>query len=425
MDLNNIIIADSPNLKFSDYPKIPKDAIFADFHIHSKYSRATSPNINFDNLVKWAKVKGLNLLGTGDFTHPMWFNEVKKLEDRGKGIYYYQNFPFIITGEISLIYTQGRGRRIHLVVLVPSIEIAEKINSYLDGKGRRDYDGRPIFKISGEEFVRDMMFISRDIEIIPAHIWTPWFGLFGSMSGFDSLKECFKGEEKNIHAIETGMSSDPEMNWRIEELKNKAIVSFSDSHSFWPFRLGREATIFKKTDSYKEILRQIRQNDFIATIETDPAYGKYHYDGHRLCNFSSSPEQTKKLSGMCPICKKPLVRGVDYRVEEISSHPEGHKLPNSKPFYILLPLHEVISLAFSSKLESKKTWEIYNSLIEAFGNEFNILLNVSEEELIRKNFDSKLIELILRNRKGKIKVKPGYDGVYGKALLDEKQKTLF
>jgi uncharacterized protein (TIGR00375 family) len=401
------------------------NVLFADLHIHSKYSRATSPNINFDNLVKWAKVKGLNLLGTGDFTHPMWFNEIKKLEDRGKGIYYHQNFPFIITGEISLIYTQDRGRRIHLVVLVPSIEIAEKINSYLDGKGRRDYDGRPIFKISGEEFVRDMISISRDIEIIPAHIWTPWFGLFGSMSGFDSLKECFKGEEKNIHAIETGMSSDPEMNWRIEELKNKSIVSFSDSHSFWPFRLGREATIFKKTDSYKEILREIRENDFIATIETDPAYGKYHYDGHRLCNFSSSPEETKKLNGMCPICKRPLVRGVDYRVEEISSHPSGYKLPNSKPFYILLPLHEIISLAFSSKLESKKTWEIYNSLIEAFGNELNILLNVSEEELIRKNFDSQLTELILKNRKGKIKVKPGYDGVYGKALLDEKQKTLF
>ena len=398
--------------------------MIGDLHIHSKYSRATSSALSFENLVKWGKIKGINLLGTGDFTHPIWFEEIKKLRDNGKGFYFYEDFPFIITGEISLIYTQEKGRRIHLVVLVPSIEIAEKINSYLDTKGRRDYDGRPIFKIPGDIFVKDMMNISKDIEIIPAHIWTPWFGLFGSMSGFDSLKECFKEEFENVHAIETGMSSDPEMNWKINELNSKSIVSFSDSHSFWPFRLGREATIFKKTDSYKEIIRQIRENDFIATIETDPSYGKYHFDGHRICNFSCSPEETKKLNGICPVCKKTLTVGVDYRVKELANQ-DIDTYPNRKLFYTLFPLHELISLLTGNAMQTKKVWDIYNSLINKFENEFNILLNVSKSELIKENIDDKLIDLILRNREGKIKVKPGYDGVYGVAQFAEEQKKLF
>ena len=768
------------------------DVLFADLHIHSRFSRACSININFENLVKWAKIKGLNLLGTGDFTHPLWMKEIKeKLIDNGKGFYFYEDFPFILTGEISLIYTQDHGRRIHLVLLVPNLEIAEKINSYLDTKGRRDYDGRPIFKIPGDEFVNELMKISSDIEIIPAHIWTPWFGVFGSMSGFDSLKECFKEQFDNIHAIETGMScydeetdvltnngwkridqvnfsdeictldflndkiefqkpsklfkynyngkmyrlktkrvdllvtpnhnllvshcdfrkrpnfilkeaqflfnkskrfiksgkwsgqqekyfilpdvrikhgskfysglrkksekkfimedwlkffgfwiaegwtsegkngdygvylankneslvremktilecfgykvyqylnrnlqtlrirdfqlfsylqkfgkssqkfipnevkklskellelffnyyikgdgniygrnkkglrattisiklrddlqeialklgmsayykiyrkkgtpilslpqakergylqsedswtiyfirknihtvmpstlkkggnkeswenynggvyclevpnhtiyirrnsipvwcgnSDPEMNWRIKELEDKAIVSFSDAHSFWPFRLGREATIFKKIDSYAEIINQIRNKTFLATIETDPAYGKYHYDGHMDCNFSCSPDESSKLNGVCPICKKPLTIGVENRVEQLASYPSGHRLNNSKPFFKILPLHEIISLFLGSAIGSKGVWKIYDLLISEFGNELNILLNISKEEMLGKNVEEKLIGLILRNREGKIKVKPGYDGVYGVAEMGEKQGTL-
>jgi len=727
-----------------------KNTIFADLHLHSRFSRACSKNIDFDNLVKWAKIKGLNLLGTSDFTHPIWFNEIKeKLIDNGKGFYYKDNFPFIITGEISLIYTQGHGRRIHLVLLVPNIKTAEKIHSYLDTKGRRDYDGRPIFKISGEEFVREMKNISKDIEVIPAHClpgnsvisanrslkeikdikkgdlvythnncwkkvtkifsrkyfgklykirpwywteglestsehpfyaiksykcswikglckkscskliecknkrferylrewvpaselkegdflvyprfnkivdrklikgleitpgfcrllgyylaegytirdegigfsfnknegkyiedviylinkifgkskfkidnrkgkdiifyskrinkffsqfynsdvrrantksllhfmlelplnkqveifkgwywgdkgytvsrelmnqmkiiclrvgvipnifvdsmekhekrgkhfisgrkitanydlyslgnlsffqdkfnllkekefskfqtklsrrhgwidkdyiyipirkievsdyndivynvevegdnsyvtefacvhncWTPWFGLFGSMSGFDSLKECFGKQIDNIHAIETGISSDPQMNWKIKELENKSIVSFSDAHSFWPFRLGREATIFKKTDSYKDIIRQIRENDFVGTIEAEPAYGKYHWDGHRNCGFSCSPKKSKELNMICPVCKKSLTIGVDSRVEQLSDSSANPHI--KKPFYILLPLHELIALACETSMQTSKVWSIYNSLIKTFENEFNILLN--------------------------------------------------
>ena len=401
--------------------------MIADLHLHSRFSRACSTAITFENLVKWAKIKGLNLLGTSDFTHPVWFKEIKDLLVEKNGFYYYQDFPFIITGEISLIYTQERGRRIHLNLLVPSIEVAEKIHAYLDTKGRRDYDGRPIFKISCEEFVREMMKISKDIEVIPAHIWTPWFGAFGSMSGFDSLKEAFGEQLKNIHAIETGISSDPEMNWRIAELENKAIVSFSDAHSFWPFRLGREATILNKVNSYKEVIEQIRNNSFISTIETNPAYGKYHWDGHRNCNFSCSPEKTKELRGICPVCDKSLTIGVDNRVEQLATNPMGYNPKNTKPFYTLLPLHELISLITGTAIQSKGVWTIYNKLIRDFGNEFNILLNVSREELIRKEVDVKLIGLILKNRSGNIKVKPGYDGEYGVALIEgkkEKQRKL-
>jgi len=400
-----------------------KDWMIADLHIHSRFSRACSKDLNFENLVKWARIKGINLLGTGDFTHPIWIKEIKDNLIEKKGLYYYNNFPFIISGEISLIYTQGRGRKVHLVILVPNIETAEKINSYLDKKGRRDYDGRPIFKISCEQFVRDMIEISKDIEIIPAHAWTPYFGVFGSMSGFDSLKEAFGSELGNIHAIETGISSDPAMNWKIKSLADKSIVSFSDSHSFWPFRLGREATIFKKTDSYHEILRQIRENDFIATIETDPAYGKYHYDGHRLCNFSCSPEKTKEIQGICSVCGKKLTIGVEYRVNDLAD--TDIKPEKAKKYYTLLPLHEIISLALGIGMQSKKVWDVYSPLISVFGNEFEILLNAPKNKLIESGINEKLTELILKNREGKIKVIPGFDGEYGKAILDEKQVTLF
>jgi len=399
---------------------------FADLHIHSRFSRACSKDITIENLEKWARIKGIDLLGTGDFTHEKWLEEIKeKLKDNGKGIFETEaGFKFILTGEISLMYTQGRGRRVHLVLLAPNLEAIGKINSWLDTKGRRDYDGRPIFKISCEDFAAKMNLIDKRIEVIPGHCWTPYFGVFGSKSGFDSLKEAFGSQFENIHAIETGMSSDPEMNWRISELNKKAIVSFSDSHSFWPFRLGREATIFKSIESYDEIIREIRENDFFGTVETDPAYGKYHYDGHADCKFSSSFEETKKLNGICPVCGKPLTVGVESRVEEIGDQKSGGN-PNRKRFYKILPLHEIISLCYGSSLQGKKTWAVYDKIIENFGNEFNILLEVSGEEMIKRDVDEKLVELILINRKGKIKVKPGYDGLYGVAEMGGKQGKLF
>ncbi|MFH0831919.1 MAG: endonuclease Q family protein [archaeon] len=403
--------------------------IIADFHIHSRYSRATSKNITFDNLVKYARIKGVDMLGTGDFTHPLWIKELKeKLKHNGSGVYYYQDFPFIFSTELSLVFSEaGKGRRVHIVILAPSLETAEQINSWLLTKGRLDYDGRPIFGMSCIELAENLFKIDRDIEIIPAHAWTPWFGIFGSMSGFDSLKEAFKEYTGKIHAIETGMSSNPAMNWRLSELNEKSLVSFSDAHSFWPFRLGREATIFSgkvnEEVSYKDILKQIRDNELLGTIETDPAYGKYHYDGHRLCNFSCSPAEALKLKDICPVCHKTMTIGVEHRVEELANHPAGFKPRNAKQFYSLLPLHELIAAAKASTLSSKKVWEEYNKLINAFGSEFNILLDAEKEKLARVT-DKKLVDIILLNREGKIKVKPGFDGVYGEAMLQEKQAKL-
>jgi uncharacterized protein (TIGR00375 family) len=408
------------------------ELIFADLHLHSKYSRACSKDLDFSNLVKWAKVKGLNLLGTGDFTHPKWFEEVKKLKEKN-GIYYYKEnddleFPFVLSHEISLVYSQNlKGRKIHLVYLVPSLEAVEKINSWLDTKGRRDYDGRPIFGISCRDFAAKIEEIDKKIEIIPAHLWTPHFGLFGSLSGFDSIKEAFLDKSYMIHAIETGISSDPQMNWKIKELDNRSIVSFSDAHSFWPWRLGREATIFllpkNQELSYDLIINQIRNKDFFGTIETDPFYGKYHYDGHRNCNFSCSPEETKKLNGICPVCKRPLIIGVEYRVTELA------KLGNSnhekkKFYYKLLPLHEIISLALKSGINSKSCWNIYNLLIEKFHNEFNVLINVSRRDLEKALDNQLLADLIILNRESKIIVKPGYDGQYGTVILEDREISL-
>jgi len=403
-----------------------EDFIIADLHLHSKYARATSKDISLVNLVKYARIKGLGLLGTGDFQHPVWFKELDKLEEV-EGIVYFDGFPFVWQTEISLMYTKlGKGRRIHYLILAPNKEVVKQITAFLASKGRLDYDGRPIFGFQSVELVEEMNKISNKIEVIPAHCMTPWFGFFGSKSGYDSLKDAFEDKVNKIHAIESGMSADPEMLWRLDAGKN--IISFSDMHSFWPWRIGRESTIFNlpksKQLTYDLILKQIRENTFVATIETEPAYGRYHWDGHRNCNFSCSFEETKKLNGICPVCKKPLTIGVDYRIEELAKHPKGYKSENAKPFYRLLPLHEIVSLAFGTGMQTGKVWGVYNNLIKDFENEFNILLNVSKEDLIRAKVNDKLIELILKNRDGKIKIKPGFDGEYGVAVLGEKQVTL-
>ncbi|MEM4214948.1 MAG: endonuclease Q family protein [Candidatus Pacearchaeota archaeon] len=404
--------------------------IISDLHIHSRFSRATSSDLNIKNLEKWAKIKGINLLGTGDFSHPEWLKELKQeLIEDGNGILRTKNgFPFLLSNEVSLIYTQdNKSRRVHLIVLAPNFEIVDKINNYLRTKGRLDYDGRPMFNISCEEFAKAMFDISSEIEIIPAHAWTPWFGIFGSVTGFDSIEEAFKEQAKNIHAFETGMSSDPEMNWRLSKLDNYSIVSFSDSHSYWPWRLGREATVFELPRlTYRNIIEAIRDKNIAFTIETPPAYGKYHYDGHRFCQFSCSPKECEeKYDNICPICHKPLTIGVLHRVEKLADREEGFKPQDARPFKTILPLHELIGTVFEISMTSKKVWQEYNKLIETFKNEFNVLLNVSIEEL-RKVTIPKIVHAIKANREGKIKVKPGYDGQYGELILEtERQETLF
>ncbi|MDI6722478.1 MAG: endonuclease Q family protein [Candidatus Aenigmarchaeota archaeon] len=384
--------------------------------------------MNVNEITKWSKVKGLNLVGTGDMTHPIWLKQLKEeLSQSSEGVYEYDRMKFILTGEISLIYTDKKQRRVHLLLHAPSFDVVDQMNEWLDKKGRRDYDGRPIFGFSCIEFIEAMMRISNDIEIIPAHAWTPWYSLFGSMSGFDSLKECFGDQTKHVHAIETGMSSDPAMNWRLSQLDEITLVSNSDSHSPYPWRLGREANVFdlKEEFSYKDVIDAIRtRKNFLFTIETPPEYGKYHIDGHRTCSFSSSPEETKKHKGLCPKCEKKLVIGVLNRVEELADRPEGYRPKNAVDFKRLLPLHELISYSLNASIETKKAWDVYNRLIDAFGNEFFILLE-SEKKDMEKHIDERLVSLILKNREGRIKIIPGYDGVYGKIDTSYDLKKFF
>jgi uncharacterized protein (TIGR00375 family) len=400
--------------------------IIADLHIHSRFSRACSNKIDLVNLEKYAKIKGVDLLGTGDFQHPQWFQELKQLDEREGILYSKTGFPFVWQTEISLIYTQeGKGRKVHLVVLAPSKGVVEQITEFLLSKGRIDYDGRPIFGMSCIEFVERLKEISKDIEIIPAHIWTPWFSLFGSNSGFDSIKDCFQDQLKHIYALETGLSSDPEMNWRISELDKYNLVSFSDMHSMYPWRMGREATLFDINLNYKELIKAIRTKDgYKGTIEVDPGYGKYHWDGHRNCNVVFSPKETTKHKGICPVCKKPLTIGVDYRVEELADRPVGYKPKEYTPYKTIIPLGELISLHLERGIMTKGVSTILDNLFAKLGSEYNILLNSKKEDL-EKEIDPKLVSLILRNRKGNIETKPGYDGVYGVPLLEEKkQKSL-
>ena len=372
-------------------------------------------------------MKGIGLMGTGDFQHPEHRQQIDAaLVEDDKGILRTKTgYPFIWQTEISFMFTQGeKGRAIHLVIFAPNKEAADKITEYFSSRGRVDYDGRPIFGMSVKEVVKDLKDINDLIEIIPAHCMTPWFGLFGSKKGFDSLEECFREQVKHIYAIESGMSADPPMLWRFKEKVN--IVSFSDAHGFWPWRLGREATIFEMPElSYENVIKSIRTGEGLtATIETPPQYGIYHWDGHRKCNFSCSPRKTKELGGICPKCNKPLTLGVDYRVEEIAKEGENYKPEDAVKFFELLPLHEVSSLWLNAGLSTKKVWQVYDALIDKFENEFNILLHVKKEELLEKEVDEELVKLIMLNRDSKIKVKPGFDGKYGEAQKIEKQSTL-
>jgi len=395
--------------------------IFADLHIHSRFSRATSKSLNLDNLEKYARVKGINLLGTGDFTHPLWFKELKQNLREENGILKTKTgFNFLLQTEISLMYKQDyKMRKIHLLLLAPSFEIVEQITAYLKQHGRVDYDGRPIFNITCYELVEKIKEISDDIEIIPAHVWTPWFGLFGSKSGFNTVEEAFKDKANKIYALETGLSSDPEMNWMLSKLDNFTLVSFSDLHSYWPWRLGREATVFElKELSYKEVIKAIRKNKIKETIEVDPSYGKYHYDGHRFCNVSMEPKQAIRLKNICPVCKKELTIGVLHRVLELADRPYGFKPKNAKPFKRLLPLSELISKTYNIGLATKKTWEIYYKLVNKERSELYVLLNFSFEE-IKDLVGESLARAIINNREGRIKIKPGYDGVYGVALIGQ------
>lgn len=398
--------------------------IIADLHIHSRFSRATSNTLNIPNLEKYAKIKGLNLLSTGDFTHPEWIKELKaELTEDSSGILKTKTgFNFLLQTEISLIYTQdNKGRRVHNIVLAKNFDVVEQISAALLKKGRLDYDGRPIFGIPCPEFVEIMKNIDKDIEIIPAHIWTPWFSMFGSNSGFNSVKDCFKEKTDEIHAIETGLSSDPAMNWRLSQLDNFSIVSFSDLHSYWPWRIGREATIFNCELSYNEIINSLKNKNIEMTIEVNPNYGKYHLDGHRACNICLEPKESLKNKNICPKCKKPLTVGVLQRVEELADREENYKPKDAAPFKSLIPLSEILSALLNYSVASKKVWQEYNNLLNNFDSELDILLEAKKEDLTKAS-NEKIADAIIKAREGKIKIKPGYDGVYGQPIFENNEK---
>ena len=412
----------------------------ADFHLHSKYSRATSQEMNLENLDKWAQIKGIKVLGTGDFTHPEWFKELKeKLKEEERGLFKlkdgHSETRFILTTEISCVYSKGgRVRKIHIILFAPSFEVVEKINAHLGWVGNLKADGRPTLGLDAKELAKIVLSISSDCLIVPAHIWTPWFSLFGSRSGFDSLEECFEEYSEHIFAGETGLSSDPAMNWRVSALDKITLISNSDSHS--PSRIGREANVFDTALDYFLILEAIKKKDkekLLYTIEFYPEEGKYHYDGHRLCNIRMSPEESKKTGGICPNCGKPLTIGVLNRVEQLADRPEGFVPQNAIPFKRLVPLEEIIAQALNVNKIAKQVRRDYQNLIKNFGNEFNILLSAPKEDL-EKVAGSKIAEGVIRAREGRVIAEPGYDGVYGKIRVfgEEKenhpsfgQKTLF
>ena len=400
--------------------------LLADFHIHSYLSRATSQRMNLDELSRNAKLKGLNLLGTGDFTHPTWIKELReKLEPLDdSGLFTYNGIYWVITVEVSTVYEQeGKARKIHHVIHVPSLDIADQIIDVLSKRGDLSSDGRPIFNgLSSPELVEILMNIYEDILIIPSHAWTTWWSIFGAFSGFDSVEECYKDQTKHVYAIETGLSSDPPMNWRISKLDKFCLMSNSDAHSPWIWRLGREFNVFDiKKLSYHEIIDAVKKRDkkrFLFTVEVSPEYGKYHYTGHRNCDVSLQPRDAIKLNNKCPKCGKKLTIGVLQRVEELADRPEGFILKDAIPYKSLLPLYEVISYVMGiDQLYSKKVMEEQDKLIAKFGNELNVLLDAKKDELLKVT-NAKIADAIIKTREGRVDFIAGYDGVYGKPIFD-------
>jgi uncharacterized protein (TIGR00375 family) len=395
----------------------------ADLHLHSRYSRATSQEMEVKTLALWAKRKGIKLLGTGDFTHPVYFLDLKsKLRPLGNGLFVLKEDPdgthFLLTAEVSNMYRQGgKSRRIHTLLFAPSFEVVERINARLSRLGKTGSDGRPIFSFSAKDLLKMILDISPDCLVIPAHAWTPWFSIFGANSGFDSIRECYEEESKHIRAIETGLSSDPEMNWRLSALDDITLISNSDAHS--PSKIGREANIFNCDLSYEGVTQAIRTKDprrLLFTIEFFPEEGKYHFDGHRNCHILFSPKETRKHQSLCPVCGKRLTVGVMNRVEELADRPEGFVPAKAIPALRTVPLEEIVAETLGVGVNTSSVEKEYLRLVEKGGSEFDILLELPPEVL--STFTSPaLLEGILRVREGRLKITPGYDGVFGKIQI--------
>ena len=406
----------------------------ADFHIHSKYSRATSRDMDVNNLSEWAGLKGINLLGTGDFTHPDWLRELKgKLEKAEYGIYVHKGIFFMPTCEVSNIYFKtGRARKIHNIIFAPSFETVDEINKLLSRYGSLFADGRPMLRLESDIMVKALGKIDKDIFVVPAHVWTPHFGLFGANSGFDSIEECFEDATGKIYALETGLSSDPSMNRRWPALDRFSLISNSDAHS--PSKLGREANIFKEKFGYKElieILKTKNKEKFLYTVEFYPQEGKYYWDGHRKCGVNVTPAEARNLNKRCPKCGAKLTIGVMHRVESLGKREEGFALEGAPSYRNLVPLIEIVSSALGVGAQSQAAQKEYRSLVTKFGSELGVLLEIPEGK-IKSDCPPKIARGILNVRNGNVEIIPGYDGVYGKVSVHkgpeekkEKQPELF
>jgi len=392
--------------------------------------------MNIDEITRFARIKGLNLVGTGDFTHPKWLEELKRdlVEASDTNLYKPSRAPplpvhYVVTSEVSTIFNfEGSIKKIHHVILTQSIETAAQINDRLSQYGNLAADGRPTLDMTAPQLVEEITQISNENVVIPSHAWTPWFSLFGAFSGFDRIEDCYQDMTKHIPALETGLSSDPPMNWRLSSLDKYTLVSNSDSHSSWPWRIGREANVFElERLTYDEIVDAISRKDhdrFKYTIETDPAYGKYHWTGHRNCKFSVSPQEAVKLGNRCPVCRRRLTKGVEQRVEELADRPAGFRPDNAIGYMHLLPLSEIIATVLGVAYPSvPKVWKIYNPLIARFGDEYTVLIDAPLEEM-SKIVMPKVAEAIVRVREEKVEVRPGYDGVYGQLIFEEQEEKL-
>jgi len=409
----------------------------ADLHIHSKFSRATSREMVLDTLAYWAKIKGIQLLATGDFTHPEWLFLLKqKLQPTGNGFFrlknivpsengYLESLPlstqdvsFILSTEISFIYSKnGKVRKIHILLLAPDFESVEKINQKLSGLGNLRSDGRPILGLDAKAFVKIVADHCPQCVVIPSHIWTPWFSLFGANSGFDTIEECFEEMTPFIFALETGLSSDPAMNWKLSSLDKYSLVSNSDAHS--PSKLGREANVFDTEFSYSGLVDAIKTKDsdkFLYTVEFFPEEGKYHYDGHRKCDILFSPRESLQHNNICPVCGKRLTIGVMHRVNELADREQGEYISLRVPYKNLIPLNEIIAQAIEKTTECKSVWDIYFRFIHEFENEQNILTELELSELMRLTPERVGIG-VERMRKGDVKIVPGHDGCFGQISL--------
>jgi uncharacterized protein (TIGR00375 family) len=412
----------------------------ADFHVHSKYSRATSPDMSPEGIWKWSQLKGIKVVGTGDFTHPLWIDELQeKLEPAAAGLFSLKkkfrtdtvpescktDISFILSAEISCIYRKNdKTRKVHCIVIAPAFDDALRINKRLSTIGNLSADGRPILGLDAKDLLKIVIEESPDAMLIPAHVWTPHFSVFGAVSGFDSLEECFEELTPHIHALETGLSSDPAMNWRLSALDTITLISNSDAHS--PRKLGREANILDTEISYASILSALKsRRGFAGTIEFYPEEGKYHADGHRACGVCLSPEETMRYNYLCPVCGRKVTVGVLHRVAKLADRQDGFRPEGAPSYRSIIPLEEIIAETRKVGVNSKAVEKVYTQLLGEHGNEFRILLEVPVEDIEGSGFPQ-VAEAIARMRENRISIAPGYDGEFGKIKIfgEVKRKEL-